>query len=108
MIIFYNAGGIILGCKNNNNQLHAVSRTQQGRQREPGVKTLHPPLSAVFWRRGVLSGGNLKSRRVLPRHQREEMKILINISFPRVGIEPTTSRFYSHTLCSCTTTGLKL
>ena len=25
---------------------------------------------------------------------------------PRVGIEPTTSRFYRHTLCRCTTTGL--
>ena len=28
------------------NQLHAVSRTQQGRQREPSVKTLRSPLSA--------------------------------------------------------------
>ena len=32
----------------------------------------------------------------------------INISSPRVGIEPTTSRFYNHTLCLCATTGLKL
>ena len=30
------------------NQLHAISRTQQGRQREPSVKTLRSPLSAVF------------------------------------------------------------
>ena len=30
------------------NQLHAVSRTQQGRQREPSVKTLRSPLSANF------------------------------------------------------------
>ena len=37
-------------------QLHAVSRTQQGRQREPSVKTLCFPLSAKFWRHCVLSG----------------------------------------------------
>ena len=30
------------------NQLHAVSRTQQGRQREPSVKTLRSPLSPEF------------------------------------------------------------
>ena len=36
-------------------QLHAVSRTQQGRQREPSVKTLCSPLSAEFWRHCVLS-----------------------------------------------------
>ena len=29
-----------------NNQLHAVSRTQLGNQREPIVKTLRSPLSA--------------------------------------------------------------
>ena len=29
-----------------NSQLHAVSRTQQGRQREPSVKTLRSPLSS--------------------------------------------------------------
>ena len=33
------------------NQLHAVSRTQQGKQREPSVKILRSPLSAEFWRR---------------------------------------------------------
>ena len=32
------------------NQLHAVSSTQQVKQREPSVKTLLSPLSAVFWR----------------------------------------------------------
>ena len=37
-------------------QLHALSRTQQGRQREPSVKTLRSPLSAEFWRHCVLSG----------------------------------------------------
>ena len=31
------------------NQLHAVSRTQRGRQREPSVKTLRSPLSAEVW-----------------------------------------------------------
>ena len=29
-------------------QLHAVSRSQQGRQREPSVKTLRSPLSGVL------------------------------------------------------------
>ena len=33
------------------NQLHAVSHTQQGRKREPSVKTLCSPLSAEYWRR---------------------------------------------------------
>ena len=32
-------------------QLHAVFRTQQGRQREPSVKTLRSPLSAEAWRK---------------------------------------------------------
>ena len=39
------------------NQLHAVSRTQQGRQRELSVKTLRSPLSAEFWKHCVSSGG---------------------------------------------------
>ena len=37
-------------------QLHAVSRTQQGRQREPSVKTHRSLLSAEFWRHYVLGG----------------------------------------------------
>ena len=36
--------------------LHAVSRTHQGRQREPNDKTFRSPLSAEFWRHCVLSG----------------------------------------------------
>ena len=40
--------------------------TQQGRQREPSVKTLRSPLSADFWRH---CGG------IAPRHQSEEMEI---------------------------------
>ena len=55
------------------NQLHAVSRTQQGRQREPSVKTLRSPLSAEFWRHCVLSGRT--QRRALPQDQSEEMEI---------------------------------
>ena len=54
-------------------ELHAVSRTQQRRQREPSVKTLRSPLSAEFWRHCVLSGRT--QRRALPRHQSEEMEI---------------------------------
>ena len=56
------------------NQFHAVSHKQQeGRQREPNVKTLRFSLSAKFWKHCVLSGGS--QRRALPRHQSEEMKI---------------------------------
>ena len=36
---------------------HSVCRTQQGRQREPSVKTLRSSLFAEFWRHCVLSGG---------------------------------------------------
>ena len=52
---------------------HTVSRTQQGRQKEPSVKTLRPPLSAAIWRHCVLNGRT--QRRALPRHQSEEMEI---------------------------------
>ena len=69
----------------NQNQLHAVPRTQQGRQREPSVKTLCSPLSPQF----LLSGGT--QRRAFPSTPEEEMK--------RVGIELTTSRF-TGTLCA--------
>ena len=58
-------------------QLHAVFRTQQGRQRQPSVNTLRSPLSAEFWRHGVLSGRT--QRRALPRHQSEEMEIYMII-----------------------------
>ena len=43
----------------------------------------------------MLSGGN--QRRALPRHQSEEIQIL-NISFPRVEMDLTTCRIYSHAL----------
>ena len=85
------------------NQFHAVSRTQQGRQREPSINTLRSPLSAKFWRHCMLSGG--PQRRTSPRHQSEELKIQMFL-LSRVGIEPTTSRFYSHTFCLCATTNL--
>ena len=55
------------------NQLYAVSRTQQGRQRKPNGKIHRSILSAEFWRLCVLSGGT--QRRTLPRHQSEEIKI---------------------------------
>ena len=54
-------------------QLHAVSRTQQGSQREPSVKTLRSRLSAEFWKHCVLGGGT--QRHALPRHQSEKMEI---------------------------------
>ena len=37
-------------------QLHAVSCTQQDRQRESSVETLRCPRSAEFWRHCVLNG----------------------------------------------------
>ena len=79
--------------------LHAVFRTQQGRQREPNLKTIRSPLSAEFWPHCVLSSETHPrgTSRALPRHQSKEMEIFKkNISSPRVGIEPTTSRVYSH------------
>ena len=54
----------------NLNQLHAVSRTHQGRLREPSVKTLRSSLSAEFWRHRVLSSRT--QHRPLCRHQSEE------------------------------------
>ena len=56
-----------------NYQLHAVSHTEHGRQREPSVKTILSPLSVEFWRHCVLSGKT--QRRALPRDQSEEMEI---------------------------------
>ena len=55
------------------NQFHAVSRTQQGRQREPTVKILRSSLSVEFWRHCLLSGRT--QRHTLPRHQSEEMEL---------------------------------
>ena len=57
------------------NQLHAVSRTLQDRQRELSVKTLGYPLYTEFWRHCVLSGRT--QRRACPRRQSEEMEIYI-------------------------------
>ena len=55
------------------NQLHAVSRTLQGRQRKPSVKTLLSPLSNSGGIAYCVRGRT--QRRALPRHQSEEMKI---------------------------------
>ena len=40
---------IVVKYVDKSNQPHAVSRTQQVRQRESSVKTLLSPLSAEFW-----------------------------------------------------------
>ena len=53
--------------------LHAVSRTQQSRLREPNNQTLISPLSAEFWRHCVLSGGTQAA--LLPRYQTEKIEI---------------------------------
>ena len=55
----------------------------------------HSSLSAEFWKHYVFSGET--QRRALSHNQRKEMEIL-NISFPRMGIEPTTCRVYSRML----------
>ena len=67
---------------------------KQGRQREPNVKTLRPPLSFEFWGHCVLSGRT--QRRALPQHKSEEVKIL-NISYPRES-NPQSGAGYSQTL----------
>ena len=38
-------------------KFHAVSRSQQVRQRELSVETFPSRLAVKYWRRGVLSGG---------------------------------------------------
>ena len=78
-----------------NNQLHAVSRTQQGRQRKPSVKTLCSPLSAKFWRHCVLRG----------RTERQNI-YLIKYFISSSGDRTHNQSIYSHTLCPCATTGL--
>ena len=62
-------------------QLHAVSRAQQGRQRESSVMTLHSPLSAVFWGHCMLSGRT--QRHALPRHHINLSKYFISSSGDR-------------------------
>ena len=56
--------------------LHAVSRTQRGRQRAPSVKTRRSLLSVEFWKHCVLSGDT--QHRAFPCHYGEKIKILIN------------------------------
>ena len=71
-------------------QLHTVSRTQQGRQREPSDETLRSPLSADFWRHSVLRGRT--QRRALPRHQSEEIE---NINLSKYFISSCGDRIHN-------------
>ena len=64
--------------------LFICSVSQQGREREPSVKTIRSPFSSEYRRHCVLSGGGKNK--------------IFNIQFPGVEIEPTTSCVYSHTL----------
>ena len=78
-----------------NNQRHAVSRTQQGRQREPSVKTLRSPFMEalhVEWQKSTPRFASTPERR-------NENINLNKITFTRLGIELTT-RFCkrAHTL----------
>ena len=52
---------------------YAVSRTQQGKQKEPNVKTLGSTLFDKFYRHCELKGGT--QRRTLSQHQSKEMEI---------------------------------
>ena len=68
----------IIYCARNLFVLHSyiflsASRTEQGMQREPSVKTLRSPLSAEFCRHCMISGGT--QRRAFARHQSEIIKI---------------------------------
>ena len=81
----------------NLNQLHAVSRTHQGRQKEPSVKTLRCPLSGR-----VLEALRVEWRNSTPHFpltpERRNENINVNKYFiSSKRIEPTTSRFNSHT-----------
>lgn len=78
----------------NKNKIFSASRCIPHAQAlaENSARTLRFPLSAEFWSYCVLSA--CTQRRVLPWHQREEIKIS-NILLPRDGIEPTTCRVYS-------------
>ena len=58
------------------NQLHAVSRTQQGRQRKPSTRTLRASVYAKFQGHCVLSGGT--QRRTLPDLERRNENINLN------------------------------
>ena len=53
-------------------QHHAVSRTQQGRQREPSAKTFSSPFSAEFWMHCMLSGETKRRAFASTRHQSEK------------------------------------
>ena len=54
----------------------------------------------------MLSGGT--QRRASTPDQRNRNINLDKYSISRAGIEPTTSRVYTHTLCFCTMTGLDI
>ena len=54
------------------NQLHAISRTQQCRQREPCVKTHRSPLSTEFWRYERVEWRNSTSHFALTPERRNE------------------------------------
>ena len=94
--------------------LHVVSRTQQGRQREPSVKRLASPTFRriletfrVEWRNSTPRFSSTPERRNKTINLNKYLcfnifKVLLlllekkNIWFPRVGIGPTTDRVYSH------------
>ena len=66
-----------------------------GMQREPGDLVLRRfvPISTFLKRSGGITYCAFR------RHQSEEIIEILNILFPRAGIETTTCRIYSRTLC---------
>ena len=75
-------------------RLHAVFRMKQGRQRKLVLR-----FSALHFspKSEDTASTSAELNALLLRRQSEEAKIL-NISFPRAEIEPTTYRAHSHTL----------
>ena len=74
--------------KKKKNQLYAVSRTQQGRQREPSVKTLRSRLSTELWRHCVVKWRNSTPRFASkPDRENEHRSILrhVLLSYSKKG-----------------------
>ena len=88
-------------------QLHPVSRTQQGREREPSVKTHRSPLSANFWRHCVLSG-RIQRRTFPSTPERRKENINVNKYFISSSGDRTHNQsIYRRTLCTCTNSDCK-
>ena len=89
------------------NQLHAVSCTHQGRQRELVLRQVAPNSECIACWVAELNAALWNDTRVKRREENIYLKLIFPfstikwkisiyyISFPRLGIEPTTSRVYN-------------